>query len=96
MDRGAWWVTVHGLQRGGHDKAHTTNTDIYNIYKWKSWLKTQHSKNQDHGIQYHQLMADRKGKSSSDKFIFLSFKITVDSDYSHEIKMLLGRKATMN
>ena len=43
-------------------------------------------------------MADRKGKSHSDKFIFLSFKITVDSEYSHEIKrhLLLGRKAMTN
>ena len=31
-------------------------------------------------------------------FTFLGSKITVDSDYSHEIKrcLLLGRKATMN
>ena len=31
-------------------------------------------------------------------FIFLGFKITVDSNYSHEIKrrMLLGRKAMTN
>ena len=31
-------------------------------------------------------------------FIFLGSKITVDSDYSHEIKrcLLLGKKATMN
>ena len=25
----------------------------------KSWLKIQHSKNQDHGIQYHHFMANR-------------------------------------
>ena len=44
-------------------------------------------------------MANRKGKSgSSDSFIFLGSKITVDSDYSHEIKryLLLGRKAMTN
>ena len=31
-------------------------------------------------------------------FIFLGFKITVDGDYSHEIKrhLLLGRKAIKN
>ena len=31
-------------------------------------------------------------------FIFLGFKITVDGDYSHEIKrhLLLGRKAMKN
>ena len=41
-------------------------------------------------------MANRWGKSgNSDRFSFLSSKITVDSDFSHEIKihLLLGRKA---
>ena len=28
----------------------------------KSWLKIQHSKNEDHGIQSHHFMANRKGK----------------------------------
>ena len=44
-------------------------------------------------------MANRRGKSgSSDRFIFLGSKITVDCDCSHEIKRhsLLGRKATTN
>ena len=39
------------------------------------------------------------GKSgNSDIFYFLGSKITVDSDYSHEIKrhLLLGRKAVTN
>ena len=30
---------------------------------WKSWLKTQHSKNKDHGIQSHHFMANRWGNS---------------------------------
>ena len=30
--------------------------------EWKSWLKTQHSKNWDHGIQCHHFMANRWGK----------------------------------
>ena len=35
----------------------------------KSWLKTQHSKNEDHGIQSHHLMADRRQRSeNSDRF----------------------------
>ena len=29
----------------------------------KSWFKTQHSKNEDHGIWSHHFMAHRKGKS---------------------------------
>ena len=44
-------------------------------------------------------MANRRGKSgNSDIFYFLGSKITVDSDYSHEIKrhLLLGRKAITN
>ena len=27
--------------------------------EWKSWLKTQHSENEDHGIQSHHFMASR-------------------------------------
>ena len=30
--------------------------------QWKSWLKTQHSKNKDHGIWSHHFMANRWGK----------------------------------
>ena len=30
--------------------------------EWKSWLKTQHSKNEDHGIQSHYFMTNRWGK----------------------------------
>ena len=44
-------------------------------------------------------MANRRGKSgNSDIFYFLGSKITVDSDYNHEIKrhLLLGRKAITN
>ena len=44
-------------------------------------------------------MANRWGNhGNSDSFIFLGSKVTVDSDYSHEIKrcLLLGRKAMTN
>ena len=27
--------------------------------EWKSWLKTQHSKNKDHGIQSHHFMTNK-------------------------------------
>ena len=41
----------------------------------KSWLKTQHSKNKDHGIQCHHFMANRMGKiGSSDRFYFLGLQ----------------------
>ena len=60
--------------------------------EWKSWLKAQHSENEDQGIQSHLVMADN-GETVAD-FIFLGSKITADSDCSHEIKrrLLLGRK----
>ena len=44
-------------------------------------------------------MANRWGKVEAvTDFIFLGFKITVDGDYSHEIKrpLVLGRKAMTN
>ena len=58
----------------------------------------QHSKN---GFQSHHFIANRRGKSENCRFFFfflLYSKITVDGDYSHEIKrhLLLGRKAMTN
>ena len=64
--------------------------------EWKSYLKAQHYKNSDYGIQSHHFMANRRGKVKAvTDFIFLGSKITVDGDCSHEIKrcLLLGRKA---
>ena len=68
---------------------------------WKSWLKTQHSKSKNHGIQSHYFMVNRWGNNgNSDRLglqtvICLGSKITADGDYSHEIKrlLLLERKA---
>ena len=43
--------------------------------EWKSWLKAQHSKNEDHEIQSHHFMASRRGRSrSSDRFYFLELQ----------------------
>ena len=68
--------------------------------EWKSWLKTQHSKNEDYGIQSHHSMANRwRNNGNSDRlFIFGGSKITADGDCSHEIKrcLLLGSKAITN
>ena len=67
--------------------------------EWKSWLRIQHSKNEDHGIWSHHLMANRWGNNGNgDRFIFLGPRITADGDCSHEIKrcLLLGRKAMTN
>ena len=58
-----------------------------------------HSKNYDHGIWSHHVMANRWGKMEAvTDFIFLDSKITADNDCSHEIKrcLLLGRKTMIN
>ena len=67
--------------------------------EWKSWHKTQHSKNEDHGIQPHHFVANKwETMETVTNFIFLGSKITADGDYSHEIKRcsLLGRKIMTN
>ena len=67
--------------------------------EWKSWLKTQHSENEDHGVQSHHFRATRRRKSrSGSRFCFLGSKITADGDCSHGISrcLLLGRKAMTN
>ena len=41
----------------------------------KSWLKTQHSNNEDHGIRSHHLMANRWGNNgNSDRLYFLGLQ----------------------
>ena len=65
----------------------------------KSWLKAQHSENEDHGIRSHHLMENRwENNGNSDRLYFLGLKIIADGDCSHEIKrcLLLGRKAITN
>ena len=67
--------------------------------EWKSWLKTQHSKNERlwHPVpSLHDKQMEKQWKQGD--FIFLSSKITVNGDCSHEIKrrLLLGRKAMTN
>ena len=67
--------------------------------EWKIWLESQHSKNEDHGIQSHHFMANRREKMEAvTDFNFLVPKITADGDCSHEIKkcLLPGRKAMTN
>ena len=72
---------------------------LMKVKEWKSWLKTQHSKNKDHGIKSHYFMATRWGNNGNlvTDFIFLGSKITADGDCSQEIKrhLLLGRKAVI-
>ena len=66
---------------------------------WKSWLRGQHSENEDHGIRSHHFMGHRRGNSgNSMSFILGGSKITVDGDCTHEVKrrLLLGRKVMTN
>ena len=39
-------------------------------WEWKSWLKTQHSKNKNHGIQSHQFMANRWRNNGNSERLF--------------------------
>ena len=67
--------------------------------EWKSWLKTQYSKNKDYGIGPNtSRQTDGETMETVMDFIFLGSKCTADSDCSHEIKrcLLLGRKAMTN
>ena len=72
--------------------------------KSKGWIKTHHSKNDDHSIWSHHFMASsvfplhgEKMETVRDFFGGCS-KITTDGDCSHEIKrcLLLGRKVMTN
>ena len=64
--------------------------------EWKSWLKAQHSENEDHGICSWEI--DGETVETVSDFIFLGSKITADGDCSHEIKrrLLLGRNVMTN
>ena len=43
--------------------------------EWKSWLKTQHSKNWDHGIQSHHFITNRWGANgNSDRLYFIGLQ----------------------
>ena len=55
--------------------------------EWKSWLKTQHSKNKDHGIWFHHFMANIWGNSgNSGRLYFLGSKITANVDAAMKLK----------
>ena len=65
----------------------------------KSWLKTQHAENEDHGIWSHHFMANRWGNNGNSGSLYFGVsKITADGDFSHEIKthLLLERKVMTN
>ena len=66
--------------------------------EWKSCLKTQHSRNENHSIWSLHFLANSWVKNGNRDFIFLHSKITADGDCSHGIKrhLLLGWKTMTN
>ena len=63
--------------------------------EWKSWLKSQYSKNKDHGTSW---QIKREKLETMTTFILGGSKITANGECSHEIKrcLFLGRKAMRN
>ena len=86
VNSGSWWGTWRpgmlwfmGSQRVGHDWVTELNWKSLLLKvkeeRGKSCLKTQHSKNEDHGIWSHHFMANRWGKNAnSDGLCFLRFQ----------------------
>ena len=65
------WYHSYGREWRGTEEHHVEDERG----EWKSWLKTQHSKNKDHGTQSHHFMANRWGNNgNSDRFYFLGFQ----------------------
>ena len=84
------WQKVRGTQKP---------LDESESGEWKSCLKTQHSKNKDHGIPFHYFIANRWANSgNSGGIYFFGLHNTADGDCSHEIKrsLLLGKKVMTN
>ena len=83
------WYHSSGRKQRGTKKP----LDEGEIEVWKSWLKTQHLENEDHGsgpITSWQI--DGKTMETMSVFILGGSKITEDSDCSHEIKRHLEEK----
>ena len=66
--------------------------------EWKSWLKTQHSENEDRGIRSQHFMPNRWGTMETARDFILGGSKIQNGDCSYEIKryLLLGRKAMSN
>ena len=63
--------------------------------EWKNWLKTQHLKNEDHGIWSHHCMANIwENNGKNDRFCFGEVQNHCNGDCSHEIKTLASWKKT--
>ena len=46
--------------------------DESEIGEWKSWLKAQHSENEDHGIWSHHFVGNRWGNSGNSVILYFS------------------------
>ena len=96
MDREAWRTAVHGVAKN------QTGLSGWTELNWSIFLKLvkiQHSKDEDQDIQpHHSRQIDGETMERVRDFIFLGSKITVDRDFSHEIKrhLFFGRKAMTN
>ena len=64
--------------------------------EWKSWLKTQHSENKDHGILYHHFMANRWGNNGNSVRLYFGGFQNHCRWWLQPWHLLLGRKAMTN
>ena len=67
--------------------------------EWKSWLKAQHSENEDHGIRSHHFMGNRWGNSGNCQTLFLGAPKSlqmVTAAMKLKKHLLLGRKVMTN
>ena len=67
--------------------------------EWKNWLKIQHSKNEDHGIQPYHFMANRWGISGSSGWLYFGGLQNHCRWWLQPLKkrrLLLGRKVMTN
>ena len=73
------WYHPYGRNKRGTEKP----LDENKRGEWKGWLKTQHLKNWDHGIQSHHFMANGKTMETVTDFFSLGSKITADGDWNY-------------
>ena len=64
------WATELNYSKGRKWRGTKEPLDEGERGEWHSWLKTQHSKNEDHGIQSHHFMANRWGKNGNSDRLF--------------------------
>ena len=60
-----WYHSSGSKQRGTNEPL-----DEGERGEWRSWLKTQHSKNEDHGIQSYHFIANMWGKSGNSGWLY--------------------------